>query len=401
MNVVFLSHSVKHYGANRSLLDLIVGLQKYDITPFLLAPGECVLTEALSARGIQVYTIPLGRWFKQTGDSNTSDSPGINKRIRECSQRDTESLFERWGIDVVYSNSVMIDIGARSARSAGLPHIWQLREFGNLDYERMPIDGWSHVQHALAQSDATISVSQAVRRHFLGSSRTEQGRVIYDGIASRAEYDHRRTAVRKIRKSTTHRPYTFILVGRIMDSKGQKIALDALARLSKDSARIRLQIVGGGDTHSLVAYACSSGIADLVEFHGYVDDPIQLMLNADAGLMCSRTEAFGRVTAEAMSASLPVIGNNSGATSEIIEHGENGLLYEGDSISLAQCMESLASSPRFGRQLGEAGWFTARQRYSIERCAEQVWDVLEDVSRPKGGEEKLLTDRDPFQLLEA
>jgi len=40
--------------------------------------------------------------------------------------------------------------------------------------------------------------------------------------------------------------------------------------------------------------------------------------------MCSRHEAMGRVTVEAMSACLPVIGFDNGGTAELIEHERSG-----------------------------------------------------------------------------
>ena len=52
--------------------------------------------------------------------------------------------------------------------------------------------------------------------------------------------------------------------------------------------------------------------------------------------MCSRAEAFGRVTVEAMKLGLPVIGAARGATPELVRDGWNGLLYaHGDANELA------------------------------------------------------------------
>ena len=73
-------------------------------------------------------------------------------------------------------------------------------------------------------------------------------------------------------------------------------------------------------------------------------DPYQVYRAADVVLMCSKFEAMGRTTAEAMATCRPVIGNNQGATPELIEHGHTGLLYQGDSESLAAQMLTLSKA---------------------------------------------------------
>ena len=61
--------------------------------------------------------------------------------------------------------------------------------------------------------------------------------------------------------------------------------------------------------------------------------------------MCSRSEAFGRVTVEYLRRGRPVIGTRSGGTPELVEDGVTGFLYEpGDCTALAHRIELLASS---------------------------------------------------------
>jgi glycosyltransferase involved in cell wall biosynthesis len=95
------------------------------------------------------------------------------------------------------------------------------------------------------------------------------------------------------------------------------------------------EVVGEGKIDQLKALAHDLGVADRVEFWGYIDDPYKAYLASDAVLMCSKNEAMGRVTVEAMSACRPVIGYDQAGTSEIIEHGRTGLLYRGGPEALA------------------------------------------------------------------
>jgi glycosyltransferase involved in cell wall biosynthesis len=88
--------------------------------------------------------------------------------------------------------------------------------------------------------------------------------------------------------------------------------------------------------------------------------------------MCSRNEAMGRVMVEAMAAVKPVIGYNSGDTSELISHEFNGLLYEGGHKELASCMLRLMENPAWARKMRENGWRTVRENFFVEAYAGTV-----------------------------
>lgn len=80
---------------------------------------------------------------------------------------------------------------------------------------------------------------------------------------------------------------------------------------------------------------------------------IALVCPTDVAMMCSRAGALGRVTAEAMLAGKPVVGARSGATSELLREGFNGLLCApGDLQELAQRLRFLFKHPEAARQMG-------------------------------------------------
>ena len=84
----------------------------------------------------------------------------------------------------------------------------------------------------------------------------------------------------------------------------------------------------------------------MITFTGYVSDMAGLRKTTDVELVCSAMEAFGRVTAEAMLSSNPVIGADSGATPELITDGENGFLFEsGNAEALADKMRYFLERP--------------------------------------------------------
>jgi glycosyltransferase involved in cell wall biosynthesis len=206
-------------------------------------------------------------------------------------------------------------------------------------------------------------------------------RVIYNGVARQADFDRLRVqAEQKIRDGTT---YTFALVGLLHPGKGQETAIRAVALLKKLHPQVRLLLVGSGRAEYvqyLHRFVIELGVAEQITFCGYLSDPFEAFLQADAALMCSRYEGMGQVTVEAMAACLPVIGYGQAGTAELVRHGRTGLLYKGGPEELMQQMEQLLLNPAWGVQLGFNGWLDAREAFSIETYARQVYNVLLKVA---------------------
>jgi glycosyltransferase involved in cell wall biosynthesis len=291
------------------------------------------------------------------------------------------SQIARWKSNLIYSNSSVFAIGAMAAAKLGLPHIWHLREFGNRDYNLWPDFGAWVTRRVIRTADARIFVSQALKKAFLGDATPKNTHVIYNGVAAEAVFDERRRSAEARRGR--RQPFTFVLVGRFRKSKGQAVAIEAFSTIAKQFRDARLILVGdAGNTGEQGYYDhCRArvnelALGDRVEFWGYIPDPERAFLEADVALMCSQNEAMGRVTVEAMSACRPVIGNDSGGTSELIDPDRTGLLYRGTADDLAQCMTRYITTPELARQHGEAGWKESRQRYSTETYAAQVCKVI-------------------------
>ena len=64
-----------------------------------------------------------------------------------------------------------------------------------------------------------------------------------------------------------------------------------------------------------------------ISFLGYRNNLRENLSSYDIGVICSKSEGFGRVTAEYMAAELCVIASDTGANTELIENEKNGLIY--------------------------------------------------------------------------
>ena len=145
MRVVFFTHHTQLYGANRSLLNLIDGLKSYNVESFVVAPQKGDITDALKQRNIPFFITPLQWWSSERKLGNNIQE----KILKHLSWRKNAFIklmknicifpklckqINEWNVDVVYSNSSVIPIGAITAMWINKPHVWHLREFGILDY---------------------------------------------------------------------------------------------------------------------------------------------------------------------------------------------------------------------------------------------------------------------------
>lgn len=398
MRVAFITHYTQLYGANRSLLNLIDGLREYDVVPHVVAPEEGDITRVLRERGVPVAIVPIERWIKARKPESFRASPrrwiymqrnrliGAIKRLVR-SIRILPALVKQlraWNIDLVYTNSSVTPVGAMAAFWLKCPHVWHLRELNDLHYGLCYDWGKFLSLRIINKSDAQVAISETIRRYYLEGARHDRMRVIYNGVASVAEYDRLHSIVHSQPKPADPRPYVFAIVGQVYAAKGQHVAVQALALLARDFPGLRLLVVGSGQIDEIKELAAELGVEHQVELWGFIEDPYRAYLAADAVLMCSQNEGMGRVTVEAMSACRPVIGYDQAGTSEVIEHGKTGLFYRGGPEELAGCMRQFVENPAWARELGERGWHVAREKYSVEACARSVYKVLASVTQSAG-----------------
>lgn len=149
--------------------------------------------------------------------------------------------------------------------------------------------------------DAVVTVGEASREAVLGFG------VSPDRIVS----THNAVDVAAIheaaRRDGDDRADTFLYVGQLIHRKNVDGLLDAFAGLPTQA---RLIVAGEGpEDTALAAQAAALGVADRVDFRGYVPyDKVPLLMSEAATLVLpSRTEVYGLVVTEALAAGLQVV----------------------------------------------------------------------------------------------
>ncbi|WP_442786756.1 glycosyltransferase [Leifsonia sp. ZF2019] len=140
-----------------------------------------------------------------------------------------------------------------------------------------------------------------------------------------------------------------LFVGRVTGEKHIDVLLNAV-KLLPASLDAQLEIVGGGDQlKNLQALAQSLGIADRVNFLGYVTDEElrAAYTRATVFAMPSIAELQSIATMEAMASALPVVAADAMALPHLVHDGENGHLFRpGDAQDLADKLERVLTLPQ-------------------------------------------------------
>lgn len=365
-----ISHSAALYGAQRSLYDLAVGLRALRVEVVATAPERGPLTDLLNRSGIATRILPCRNWVHSRTSYHWMRKFLIAKnQAKKASRWIADDRF-----DIVHTNSVVTPVGAMAAKRAGLPHVWHVRE-GMPPKAGFFYLGFDRVRQLI--EDTTFKMV-GISKHSCEGMRTfcpdEKIKLIYNGPL---EGDQAREP---LSERSFGDKIQVLCVGRASVAKGHDVAARAVARLRRQGHDATLTIAGDipTDFHRELDSILPEGLIT----PGYLADPTSLYKSHNVLAMASQREAFGRVTVEAMSHGCVVIGSDSGATPEIIEHGVSGLLFAaGNEVALADEILSLKAKPSFYQSIREEGRRQVFNRFTRDRYAREVNDIYREVVR--------------------
>jgi glycosyltransferase involved in cell wall biosynthesis len=276
---------------------------------------------------------------------------------------------------VVLTNTSTFPHGALAARLEAIPHIWHVREFGPAAFGLRYYFGESpSIRFIDAMSTRVIYCSQALALRFDRQISPGKAQVIYNAVA---------TPEHPVDAPHDRRPLRLLCLGRVDEGKGQEDAVRATAILVAQDVDVTLDIVGGARgpyAMKLADLAESSSASGRVRFLEFTDTPDEALARCDVFLMTSRSEAFGRVTIEAMRAGRPVVAGHAAGSVELIRDASTGLFYDvGNPIDLAERVLSLWQDPMLRHRIARAGQDWARQTFSLTRHGRELAQVIDGM----------------------
>lgn len=375
--ILFITHYSGMYGANQSMCQLMLELRNnYKITPVVLLPSRGDICEFLEQNNIK-YFVSHYYWWVNAEKGVYQYLLNWRKQIINLVRvKGLVSLIENEKIDLVYSNSVTINIGAFLSRKLKCPHIWHFRE--SLDSFHFKLSLGNFISKLFLKSAANkyILISDYLINAYGKLLPADKIQRIYNGI------DFSRVNAETEKKTGI---INICMMGIISDQKNNLDALKALCILVNQYklVNMRLHFIGGHKTEylqMLKKYIAENELEDYVVFHGHTKDVDSLLATMHLGLMCSRDEAFGRVTVEYMLHKMPVIASNSGANAEIVKENINGSIYTiYDANELAEKISTFVKQPKLLKVIGETAYDYGKENFSSERNTALIYGTIQEV----------------------
>lgn len=322
MKILYIAHSSGLQGAGIALLNLIKGIVHFGVIPVVVLPDKGELYDQLVDMNVTTYIVP----FK------------MDTYPRSLKLRDKILFFPKFlywlllrciipyrlghiikkeQINIIHTNTSVIQWGESMAKKLSIPHVWHIRECQDLGLNYKPIGGMEKLKSLMCGTNNNcVAITQAVFNHHRLDKLKDL--VIYDGVF------HEEIAKRAI---NPYKSNYFIFVGALTKMKGVFDVIDAFNVIQSKYNDAELWLAGL-DSSNVAEYIKTLPCKHKIKLLGFRKDIYALMRKAKALIVASYFEGFGFVTTEAMINGCLVIGRNTGGTKEQFDFGLNKLERE-------------------------------------------------------------------------
>lgn len=374
IKVLFVTHYREMYGANNSLLQLILELRDKGITPTVLLPDYEI--KPGNDLGLELDNNGIRRIeAKIRFDKHQDLKKIVISYLRTLLYRkDVVRAVKDMDFDIIHSNSSIISVGAYLARKLRKPHVWHLREFGDLDYGFMTPFGKWYQKIIYGGSNYFIAISESIKTHYSRWIGSQEIRIIYNGIKPSPKREH-----------ATGERIEICIVGHIQKEKGQLELIEAINELvnNRDVRNIHVTLIGSSErtyAERINQFIEENQLHEFVTIAGRRNDVPQILTKMDIGVMTSKHEAFGRTTVEYMMAGLAVVASDGGANRELVDENKTGLIYKsGDPIDLADKIEFLIKDREALERLALNGRKSAEKNFSSKANSDAIFELYNEI----------------------
>lgn len=367
--ILFITHDDMSGGSAKSLLAQIkYFVENKVIEPVVVTWTENSLTTCLLKVGVQCYAVKYDFTSVWTRNKylHLIKKPYYRLFYNYLAYKTIKKQIDFSKISLIVSNSSVIDFGAYLHRKLQIPHVWYLREFGDLDFNILPYI--KNLPYYIEKnSDGIIAVSEAVASHWRKRGIKRKINVVYDGVVDK-------TIFRTIEKNNS--VVKICMCGRLSPAKGQILAIKALLFLPQNILeRVHMDFFGKGESEEkLRAIVKQKNLGKFVSFKGFSNHLEENLDDYEIGLTLSAAEAFGRTTVEYMNHGIFVIGSNTGGTPELLQNGKFGVLIAPNSPKLiAKAIIDYFNNRNECLAKAIQGQSYASEKFTVKKNAEQAY----------------------------
>ena len=379
MNILHILSSDDGYGSAHCFKELLtIEREDNSIVPVVVTPKHNKINDFCDGLGVTNYSVSYGQAQIPKHDNIVLFLAKYVMRTADYyikarkSEKALSEIVRKHSIDIVHTNSCVIDTGARVAKRTGIKHVWHLREFGKEDFHFFSVRP-RMISSMNKNTTQFIAVSDAVCNSWISRGIDKKKiTVLYDGVdASLFKYKHNTSDVSKIK---------IVMTGSFCEAKDQMRLVKALTYLGDIIDKLEVSFYGKteGDYYEKVRrFVEENNLTEYVRFKGYSRNIPRELSQYQVGVLCSRAEAFGRVTVEYMLSGLCVVAPKCGANIELLKNNDCGILYDRDDpLSLANEIRYIVSNQDLIEQMGPAARTIAEEKYDIRKNAKQILNLF-------------------------
>ncbi|MCC5830985.1 MAG: glycosyltransferase family 4 protein [Phycisphaeraceae bacterium] len=350
IRVLYVARAPFVSGAERALRSMLTHLDRSRIQPSLVLGCESELIDTARSLDIPVTVIGLPR-------RSLGSAAGWWMSLRKMRR-----LVDRSRPHLLHANDVpscqaMCEIGRRW-RIPTVVHVrWTItaREMA----------WWTRgaIRAAICISRYVQTVLGPLEETDMAGSRIEVIRDCVDWVADPPGQPEV-AASDDIREAERDRRLTLGFAGQLIPSKGLDLVIRGLAGVQ--AARRPLLLVAGRDTQTggayqreLEALAQTLGVADSIQWLGFLDRMEAFYGRIDAVVCPSREEPLGLVPMEAARFAIPAVACEAGGLAESIDHDSTGWLIPPSPRAWAAFLNAMPQREQL-RRAGLAAWEKAR-----------------------------------------
>lgn len=386
MKVLFLTISQEvHEGSSKALLQLLDGLIPLGIKPLIVLPSKRSLYSYLKQQKIPCIVIQSGYRMSVYPWAGTIKNkilfiPRLLGRliVNNLATLKLLRIVNQFKPNLIHTNMSVISIGYYVARFFKIPHIWHIREYGDLDFQ---VHHYPTKKNKLNKYKSPGSYTLCITKDIQQYNNLQTWRnshVIYDGVLSTTNCYYQKEKA----------PY-FLFAGRLERAKGILLLIDAYANYCEQhSSPLQLYIAGSGTetyTQLIKDKIAQYTLENRVLLLGMQDDILSLYRRATALIVPSISEGFGFITAEAMFSGCLVIGNDTAGTKEQFDNGkeitgeEIGLRYNTQKQLVQHLVDVTNNSTGYYTPMILRAQQVVSQLYSTETHVKNVYNLYNRI----------------------
>ncbi|MBJ2172610.1 glycosyltransferase [Aureibaculum sp. A20] len=355
MKILFFIESLGPGGKERRLVELIKNLSKNSkyIMEIVLTNNTLHYKEILDCN-VKVHCIIRKRFKKD---------PRLFYKFYKIAKKFKPDVIHVWGnLVAIYAipAKVLLNIPLINNQIANVPNHKSNSLMG-------PRTSFKYSDLILANSFAGMEAYGAPQ---------EKSKVIYNGFDfNRINKLEDSLEVKKRLNITTDK--IVVMVASYSANKDYKTYIEVAKEVLKSRNDVTFVAVGGGNNE--IYKKDISGFEDRIMLLGRHANVENIMNTADIGVLCTYTEGISNALLEFMALGKPVVITGGGGCVELVEHGQNGYLFEAsDKENLSAAIHNLLKEPKLMMRQGERSKQIIKEKFSIDKMMESYADVYRE-----------------------